>query len=178
MALRRQQLLAEINLADNGLAPKVNLFGLASQDMGSHPNPDILPTKQPFELRAGLSFEWTLQRRSEQGKLDALEAELAKLDADIQWTQEQIAVEVRSTFTAIQAAHDQYTIAQQLSQNAQTLLDAELKRFSLGDSNLFTIYLREQSVISARQSELDAWFKYQAAIALHIAAAALDLPPF
>lgn len=170
----RQQLLTQIELADNGSIPQNQRLHPNIPRFRLDPDPTLLPTKEPLELYAGLSLEWPIQQREAQGKLAYLQAELAKLDADLQWTQDAISTEVLSTFSAIQAAYDQYTLAQQNADAAQRLLDAEIKSLSLGSSDLLKVYIREQAAIQARLSELDAWLHYQLASSALIAATADD----
>ena len=163
--------------AENQRQPELDLqFGVA-QDLGSGDK-----SRAPFELEAGLGFEWPVQMRKAEGLLQTLAAEQVQLAAELRFSREQIAVEVQALITALLAARERMALTRQQVQVATELEQAERERFKLGATTLLVLNLREQArgeaaneAIEALEAWYKAWSEYLAALGL-LQASALALP--
>jgi outer membrane protein TolC len=118
-------------------------------------------------MKASLSFQLPVQRRAATGKRDAAVAKLNQLTLRERFARDQVATEIRDAAAAVRAAHDRSSLAQSEVEVALELASAERDRFDLGDSNLFTVNLREQAAVDAELRRVAASLDYQRALALY-----------
>ncbi|PHN03150.1 TolC family protein [Flavilitoribacter nigricans] len=99
--------------------------------------------------KIGLSFEMPLFLRKERGKL--AQADLKLLDAGYGLQQKRLSInnKILSYFAEWETTRDQLNLYQQTVANYQRLLDAELRKFSIGESSIFLINSRENKLIDA-----------------------------
>ncbi|MCA8922934.1 MAG: TolC family protein [Planctomycetes bacterium] len=170
--LTQQQARERVTLgaANNELLPQLDLTVLASQDLDRR-RPSV--TKGEFELVAGLKFEFPLQNRKARGLVLESEARLGQLGEQLRLARDQVALEVRDAFSALQAAYAREQQARQAAELAQRVADAERQRFGLGDSTVLNLNLREAAaaraqlgVVSASRDYWTAAAKYSAAVGL------------
>jgi len=169
LTLQREAAQVEVRLARNMRSPRVELDAYAAKDLGV-----VAPEYRyllPAELVAGVSIEVPLPLRTARGKLRRAEAERARLTADLRWTTDGVAVELRDAHSALVAAHARVRLAREQLDVAHALEQAERRRFELGDSTLLFVNLREQAAADAASQELDALTDYhRAAVDLRVAA--------
>ena len=170
--LKRQQLNVDYANAENDLLPNLDAVITGSQDVG-------LPTsskrdKSPFELEAGLFADVPLQRRKAHGKLAAIEAKLAQLQAKRQLTTDKIAVEVRNAYVALDKAYQQVLETRLAVALAEDLARRESRNEELGLSDMLKVSLREQYAVESAVKQVDALTQYHKAQADYRAALALD----
>ena len=70
--------------------------------------------------------------------------------------EDQIQLEVRNILLELNVARDLYSIADQEAQLADTMREAEIKRFQSGASDFFVVNLREERAADARVNVLQA----------------------
>lgn len=157
--LRRYQLkISELEiqrrLAAEQIKPKLDLeynflgngFDLNYQS-GNDANIGNLITEN---YRVGLSFEMPIFLRKERGKLE--QADLKLLDAGYDLQQKRLSInnKIMAYFAEWETTQSQLEIYRQNLTNYQALLDAELRKFSIGESSIFLINSRENKLIDAQ----------------------------
>ena len=174
VARLRAQTDVERRLAKNQRLPGID-FGLNFfQDTGSTRR--VLAG--PQELRTSLSFELPFQRRNATGRVKSAEARIAQLDRRERFTRDLIVTEVRDARSAVAAAHRRAVVARREVETTKRVEEGERARFELGDTNLFTLNLRELATAEAGVREVTAFADLQRAHALYelAIARALDKP--
>jgi outer membrane protein TolC len=156
--------------ASNDLLPNVDAQFVGSQDVGQ-------PTskkrdKSQFELEVGVFVDVPLQRRKGFGKLGAARGKQAQIAAKRRFTQDKIAAEVQAVYAALSAAYDRVAKTREAREGAEFLADIERRKFDLGQSDLLSVFLREQLAIEAADDEVDALLEYYIARAEYAAALA------
>ena len=164
----------DYNEAANEALPQIDAQFTGSQDMGK-------PTskkrdKSRFELEAALYFEVPLQRRKARGKMIATGAKLAQLRAKREFVESKVIADVQAASIAISAAYDRVLKTRESLRLAVYMAQVERREFELGESNLFTVFQREQFAIEAAATEIDALSEYFDAQAEYAAALAEQFP--
>lgn len=167
--LQREAAQVEVRLARNSRSPRIDLDAYVAKDVGL-----VAPEYRyllPVEFVAGVSIELPLVLRTARGKLRRAEADHARLNAELRWMIDVVAVELRDAHSALVAAHARVGLAREQLQVAHALEQAERRRFELGDSTLLFVNLREQAAADAATQELEALTDYHRAAAdLRVAA--------
>ena len=173
IAARLDQLGARLRLAENQLAPRLDLRVEASKDVGA-----IGPggaSRTPAEGFVGLRFAVPLQRTQARGRIAEVQAEQQVLEARRQQVADQIQVEVRGLVLQVGAAARLVSLADDEARLSASMADAERRRFTLGASDFILVNLREEAAADARLRQVDARFRESAAHA-ELIAATIDLP--
>jgi outer membrane protein TolC len=167
LALAEQRQQVEVDFRDNQLAPRVNLQGWLAKDFGS--GKDEL---RPLEVGVGLSVEIPLLFRKERGKRQAARAKLAAVRQKTRLGRDKVEAEIRIAFAAVKAAAETVNLAKKKRVVAERLAAAERRKLELGETDLFTVNLRELSAASASADEMKARADLQRALADYQTAAA------
>lgn len=169
LALQRKAAQIELRLARNLRSPRIDVDAYVAKDLGR-----VAPEFRyllPAEFVAGVTIEVPLALRAARGKLRRAEAERARVDAELRWMNDVVAVELHDAHSALVAAHARVGLAREQLQVAHALEQAERRRFELGDSTLLFVNLREQAAADAATQELDALTDYHRAfVDLRVAA--------
>jgi len=166
--LSRRKLEIDLAEARNDLMANVDTFIVSSNDLG---NPTSLPdTKTDPELEVGILVDVPLQRRKAKGKIQQVEAKMTQLAFKASLMQDKIAAEVRNVYTGLDAAYLRTEKARQARELAEELARIERRKFELGETDLLTVFLREQSAIEAAESEVKTLREYHVAKARYAAA--------
>lgn len=175
LELLRKQYEVDLAQARNMYLPSVDASLFASKDVGAASS--AKRDKTPFELEASLQVSVPLQRRKAIGKIQAIEAKLARLSVKMDFTRDKIATDVQNVYAAQLAAFNRIERAKENLELARTMEQAERRKFELGESNLLLVNLREVATAKAAkellQSQLD-YFKARADY--HAALAFSDTP--
>lgn len=162
-AQQKTQVDVEKRLAKNQMMPNVD-FGLTySQDTGR----TALKLAGPQELRTSITFELPLQRRAAGGRLASAEARLSQLDQRERFQRDQVVTEVRDAYSAVITAQKRVEVIRSEVVTTKRVEDGERTRFDLGDTNLFTLNLRELATVEAEIREVNAYADYYRANALY-----------
>lgn len=159
---QKEQAQLDTRLAENDRLPAVDLAVGFTAEAG-----DGAIKRGPSELKASLRFELPFQRRTATGKLHAAEAKLNQIVIRERFARDQVEAEVRDASSAVRTAHNRATLAKDEVQLALDLADAERERFRLGDSNLFTVNLREQAAVDAELRQVLAVQDYLRALTVY-----------
>jgi outer membrane protein TolC len=165
LELERSRRELELELARNTLLPTLDLGVLASQDVGDDAStPD---DKGPFELDTFLRFELPVQRRGAKGSTRAREAEIAKLDRNLQFVKERIVTEVQDASSALQQTFLRIAQVVENVQLAGRLEEAERLQLREGESDLLRVNLREQQTAAAAGAMIDVLAEHFRSLADH-----------
>jgi outer membrane protein TolC len=163
LAQQKTQVDVERRLAKNQMMPNID-FGLTYyQDTGR----TNLKLAGPQELRTSLTFELPLQRRAAGGRLASAEARLQQLDQRERFQRDQVVTEVRDAYSAVITAQKRAEVIRNEVITTKRVEDGERTKFELGDTNLFTLNLRELATAEAAIREVNAYADYYRANALY-----------
>lgn len=169
--LALDKLEVDRRLAQNQMLPNLDVGAFASQNFGEDRYPDL----NEFELELGVEFRLPLQRREARGRLAELEGQIQQVTNQERFARNRIHTEVRDTFSALLAAHQQIQQAQRNVELAEELRSAEEEKFRRGGSDLLPLQLREQAAFDAQLLAVEAQTEYLRALADYRAATATDL---
>ncbi|MDP5228760.1 MAG: TolC family protein [Cellulophaga sp.] len=139
-----QSLNVEKNLKANKLLPKIDLeYNFLTE------TPELINSLQTPNYKGGITVELPLFLRKERGDLKLAKFKLR--DAELDFQNAEIAI--KNKIVAIYRELDSFEIQNQLIddivQNYRTLLMAEERKFSFGESSLFLINSRESKLIDS-----------------------------
>lgn len=121
-------------------------------------------------LKAELSISLPLRQRTADGRIQAAQAKLQKLDLDLLNQRQTIVVEVNDAFNAINTTYERFVAAEAEVQLARQLEVGERTRFNLGDSTLFLVNQRERATAEAENKLIEIRAEYEQAVAAFRAA--------
>lgn len=164
----------EADLRDNQVAPQVNIYGWASQDIGTTSLQDKDPTEtsnlRPFDLGVGVSVEIPLLLRKDRGNSAAARGKLGAARAKIRWQRDQAEADVRQAYANLSAAYETVSLARDTRKAAEALARAERRKFALGSSDILYVNIRELYAAEAATKEVKALADYQRALADYLTA--------
>ncbi|EED34512.1 outer membrane component of multidrug efflux pump [Luminiphilus syltensis NOR5-1B] len=114
------------------------------------------PSRDATDTVIGFSFEVPLERRVARGKLARSRAKRDALYYKQLQQQDQIEVEIRNIFTALDYADQLAALAKQEVELADLMTSAEQQRFKEGASDFFLVNVREETAANARVQYLVA----------------------
>lgn len=167
LSLSKAQLQVERDWARNQAAPGIDAQVAVSQDLGPG-----LDSRAPTVLDASLLIDIPTLNRAAKGRVQAATAGMARLDAQLRLQGDRILLELRDALSAMEAARLRTQAATAEVALAARVENAERERFTLGDSTLFVVNLREQATVEAQLREIDATVEYYRALAGYHAALA------
>ncbi len=139
----------------NQLLPKIDLeYNFLTED------PLILNSFETQQYKGGLNFEFPIFMRKERGALKLAKFKLR----DAQFEYDNAALSLRNKISAIYQELESFQTQNSLIQNIvadyRTLLLAEERKFSFGESSLFLINTRESRLIDSelKQNEMENKF--------------------
>jgi cobalt-zinc-cadmium efflux system outer membrane protein len=168
LRLQAEQLRVDRDLAKNQGLPAIDLVAMVSHDFGPGS-----PTRVPTVIEGGVSVDIPTLNRAARGRRQAAEAGMARLDAQSRLAADRIGAEVADALSALAASRERVRLIHEELQLAHEVEEAERTRFTLGDSNILTVNLREQASAEAALREIDALLDNHRAQAAYRAALAL-----
>ncbi|HMO19263.1 MAG TPA: TolC family protein [Oligoflexia bacterium] len=165
LSLLREQVKADLEVAENNLLPQIDLQSYLARDLGAEST-----RRSDAEVNVGFKVEVPIQTRSQDGRIAALSARMKEIDAVINNLKDRIRVEVTDSINAIQIAKDRVVVAKKEHALAAELEKGERIKFVQGDSNLIFVNLREQTTSDAAVREIDSILAYRIALTDYYAA--------
>jgi hypothetical protein len=148
--IAKKQLENELKIAKAQQLPKASISGALYKDTGSRPE-----SKQKSVVKVGVNFEMPLQRRKGKGEEIQIESKKKQI------TQKEILLE-NTIFINLQSINntiDSYTTmwhnAEEEFKIASKLVEFEKESVKHGNSNFFTLNLREQSQFHAQVKSIE-----------------------
>ncbi|MEO1045979.1 MAG: TolC family protein [Pseudomonadota bacterium] len=168
---RLEQARLQLQLDENLLRPKLDVFGEVSNDFGALGAGGA--SRDGFETIVGLRFSVPLQRREARGRIAATQAQMQAVRRARQQVEEQVENTINDIIIDLRAAENLLQIARDEEQAAETMAAGERRLFLAGASDFFLVNLREEAAANASIRRLQAEFNLAAARA-DLAAASAD----
>ncbi|HPG27444.1 MAG TPA: TolC family protein, partial [Myxococcota bacterium] len=166
LGLDRDRLAVDLALARNQLLPGLDVRVEGAQDLGaSRSGIDETGSRSgsprsSTELKALLAFEMPIQLREARGRKAAASARIARIDARLRLARDRVIADALQALESLEAAFDQTLQARENVRLAETLRDAEARRFASGLSNLIDVNIREVQAATAARQLVDAQAAY------------------
>jgi len=127
------------------------------------------------DIKWGVQFSFPLLNRKARGDLQVTQVKMAQTDFELRQKRQEVETKVRQYANDLATLSQQIALYQGIVQNRRTLLEAENTRFSLGESSVFLVNTREQSLLDAQVKYLKLLSEYRKAEAgLRWAAGAVE----
>ena len=136
---------------ENDLMPALDFSVETGSDIGKGKS-----SSNDTEVKVGMKFEFPLQTRKGEGKRDEAVAKQLSLRDKQRFQRDKISAEIQTALVNLQFALERLKLATQEANLAQKVADAEREKFSLGDSNIITLNLREQYAAEALVGRVEA----------------------
>ena len=135
----------ERKLKANNLLPKIDLeYQFYSQ------TPDELNSFNTNNYFAGVNVYFPLFLRKERGALQLAKLKLQEAQFEQMGTEIRLRNKIKETFAEVNSYKEQESLAFELVTNYQKMIDAEERKFYLGESSLFLVNTRENSFIESQ----------------------------
>lgn len=151
----------ESRLAQNQRLPAIDFTISGAQDFGISQSSLV----NRSEIYAGFSIDMPVQQRVAEGRSISAEANISRLMSELQLAEDRIHNEIRDAVSAINAAFRRTRLADEQRHIALRLEEGEKTRYSLGESNLMLVNLRELASGDAGLTYADALNSYHRALA-------------
>src|SRR5690606_25895626 len=99
--------------------------------------------KGQLETRVGIELQVPLQRREASGRLGEVEGRIGQMLNQARFVRDRIATEVRDTYSALVASHEQLERTRLNADLALELQSAEEERFRRGAVDMLALQIRE-----------------------------------
>lgn len=107
-------------------------------------------------FQAGISFSMPLFLRKERGDLRLTKLKIRDAELEYQFQNLELRNQIEAAQEGIASFGRQLITTDQITDNFDTLLKAEERKFSFGESSVFLINAREQKLIDARLEQIKA----------------------
>ncbi len=152
--LKLDQLDVDRELKANKLLPKITAeYNFITPDW------DQVNTLNQNNYKAGLTFAYPIFTRQERGDLRLARIKIDDARYGLQSESLILRNKVAAVFAQLDGYGRQQIIVAGLATGTQRLLDAEIRKFDLGDSSLFLINSREVKFIETRLKQLEIELK-------------------
>lgn len=166
----KEQFQLERRLAENLAKPQLDLRLYSSRDFGNS-----LATRVGNDNVVELSFSIPLETRTARGQKDSANARLVGLSHELRLLINEAERDMRSSLVNLRATSELKDVALRELDVAQTLADAEARRFTAGTSDFFLLNVRERMLAEAQLRRWQAELNHQIALANYYGVS-LDLP--
>lgn len=144
-----EMLDVERKLKANYLLPKIDL-GYYYLSEPSH-----IENFRTDDYKIGLNFSFPIFLRKERGALNLTKLKLQDTKFELKQEQLQIKNKIDAQLTEIASLKKQVEILESLVKDYQTMLEAEDRLFSFGESSIFIINSRETNLIAAKIQQIN-----------------------
>jgi len=149
-----EMLTVDRKLKTNMLLPKIDLgYSYLSE-------PTYFDNYRLQDYKVGLNFSFPIFLRKERGSLQLTKYKIQDIQFDLDLERVQLTNKIKAQQTEIISLEKQREIIMRLVADNQTMLSSEDRLFSFGESSLFLINSRENTLLSARLSEINILNKY------------------
>lgn len=149
------------NLKANKLLPTIDLeYNFLTE------TPDRINSFETFNYKGGLRFVYPLFLRKERGDLKLARYQLQDAQYDFDNTKIAIKNKILAIYNELESFTQQNQMIEDIVENYETLLAAEERKYSFGESSLFLINTRENRLIDAELKQLDIEYKFYNAKAM------------
>jgi len=151
-------LRVEKNLKANKLLPKIDLeYNFLTE------TPELINSLQSQEYKGGLTFRLPLFLRKERGDLKLAKFKLRDAQFDLDNAEIVLKNKIVALYRELESFETQNVLIEDIVGNYNTLLAAEERKFSFGESSLFLINSRESKLIDAELKQIEVQNKFYTA---------------
>ncbi len=144
----------EKRLKGDLLKPTINLnYNYLSE-------PEFVRDFNTVNYKYGVNFRFPLFLRKERGNFKIAKLKLQDAELDLQFENQVLRNKIDYQLQEINSLKEQIEIADELVSDFKTMLDAEERIFFFGESSLFLINSRENSLLSTSLQQIDTQFKF------------------
>ncbi|WP_103864771.1 TolC family protein [Aquimarina sp. I32.4] len=142
-------------LKANKLLPKINL---EYKFLTEYPREAV--SYNTADYKGGVRFRFPLFLRKERGDLKMAKYKVQDAKFELESTQLKIKNKILTIYAELSSFTDQNKLIKDIVKDYNTLLTAEERKFSFGESSLFIVNYRERSLIDARLKEVKMQNKF------------------
>lgn len=147
----------EKRLKGDLLKPTINLnYNYLSE-------PEFVRDFNTVNYKYGVNFSFPLFLRKERGNFKIAKLKLQDAELDLKFEDQVLRNKIDYQLEEISSLKNQIAIANELVNDFNTMLDAEERMFFYGESSLFLINSRENSLLSSSLQQIDTEFRFFAA---------------
>ncbi|MFK7811197.1 MAG: TolC family protein [Maribacter sp.] len=151
-------LRVEKNLKANKLLPKIDFeYNFLTE------TPELINSLQSQEYKGGLTFRLPLFLRKERGDLKLAKFKLRDAQFDLDNAEIELKNKIVALYRELESFEAQNVLIDDIVGNYNTLLSAEERKFSFGESSLFLINSRESKLIDAELKQIEVQNKFYTA---------------
>lgn len=155
MGYKIDGLRVEKNLKANKLLPKIDLeYNFLTE------TPEFINSFETQEYKGGVSFRLPLFLRKERGDLKLAKFKLQDAQFDLDNIEIQLKNKIVAIYRELESFENQNILTDNIVDNYNTLLKAEERKFSFGESSLFLINSRESKLIDAELKQIEVQNKF------------------
>ncbi|MCB0667044.1 MAG: TolC family protein [Saprospiraceae bacterium] len=149
--LKMDQLDIEIRLSQEALKPDLRLdyFPLVSGET------QLLQRLTTNNYKFGATLNYPILQRKARGKLRINEIKSQELIYDLSLKRRELDIKLDLYRQNIENQELQFALANEMVENYQRLLDAEYRKFSVGESSVFLVNSREVSYLESRKKRIE-----------------------
>ncbi len=151
-------LRVEKNLKANKLLPTIDLeYNFLTE------TPELINSLQTEAYKGGLTFRLPLFLRKERGDLKLAKFKLRDAQFDLDNAEIELKNKIIALYRELESFKTQNVLIDDIVGNYTTLLNAEERKFSFGESSLFLINSRESKLIDAELKQIEVQNKFYTA---------------
>lgn len=143
-----------VTLAENDLKPRLDFSFETSKDFGDVAQGGL--SRDAQDTVVGLKFSVPLEQRQARGRLASAKASVNAIAQQTKLLEDRISVEIETILIELRTASDLLALASLEVSQADTMRDAEQRRFTQGASDFFLVNVREETAADARIRYIDA----------------------
>ncbi len=169
LSYKMEGLDVERRLKSNKLLPQldVNYNFITSE-------PELVNSFQIPNYKAGITFSMPLFLRKERGDLELTKLKLQDANFELDNARIQLQNKIRAVFAELNTLVAQNTLVKEVVINYETMLNAEERMYSVGESSVFLINSRETKLIEAQLKAIEITNKLYSAKAKLFKALAIN----
>ncbi len=156
LTAQREQSELDLRLAQNQLAPGINVSLAVAQDIGTQSS-----TRSRTEVTAGVVLDVPIPNRAAQGRIRVAEASVSRVQEQLRFARDRVVADVRDALSILAAARARATAARSETTLALEVERGERRRYEEGDATILLLNLREVATAEARLRVLEAFADYQ-----------------
>ena len=148
-------LRVEKNLMANKLLPKIDVvYNFLTE------TPEVFNPLQTEAYKGGLTFKMPLFLRKERGDLKLAKFKLRDAQYDLDTAEVTLKNKIAALYRELESFEKQNVLIDDIVGNYNTMLNAEERKFSFGESSLFLINSRESKLIDAELKQIEVANKF------------------
>ena len=159
--LKYQSLDVERRLKANMLLPKIDLqYNFLSE------TPDVVNSFNTSAYKSGVNVSFPLFLRKERGQLELTKLKMQDTNFEITTTQLSVNNKIKALQNELQSFKIQNSVTQNMVADYESMVQAEERKFNIGESSLFLVNSRESKLIDAKLKAIELQSKFFATKAL------------